>query len=518
VTCPSERKPSAPIYAAALIGLLVSVGAVGILGYDIWWHLTTGWVITNLKMIPHYDLFSYTAFGAPWVDHQWIYQALQWIIYESFDLAGLIVLKFLILAAICWTLFRTISYISASRDMALWGVIVFLIGSSVRPMDRPFVVVTLFLAVYLLILHKYVRQGTRMIWALPFLQALLINIHGGGILGPIVILAFAAGENLQALAGRYLAGPSPIERVKRHRLWLVGLASLAACLINPWGAGIFAYYTQLRNMPMMLAYTEEWFPPLHPELDWAVAPLLYLLAAAAVMASHVLNSKRIRLSHLFVSAGTVLLLIRGHRFGPEMMIANLPLLAMNLSERFPILRSPAPARSWIGITAAFAISVLAFTYGVPTTLRDRPVDRIRWSAPAHSAPTHLVDFLEYYDIRGRVLNDMGLGGYLIFRRWPRERVFFDGRTPIYGEEFTREYLNAFVISPNFQRLLARHEFDYIVLSTRSARPLRGFHKYLRGNPSWHLIYAMNDGFIYLRDVPKFEELIKRFGQMERTER
>ena len=147
--------------------------------------------------------------------------------------------------------------------------------------------------------------------------------------------------------------------------------------------------------------------------------------------------------------------------------------------------------------------------GVPISLKHRPDVRMGLGAPEFSAPVRMVDFLEYYNIRGRVFNDMGLGGYLLFRRWPGELVFFDGRTPVYGEEFFREYIEALMNQRNFEELLEKHDFDYLVLSTMELEKQRKFHEYLWNDPRWRLVYAMNDGFVYLRDVPRFKEPIKK---------
>jgi len=505
------RRPPAAAYAVAIAGLVVAVVGLRFVGFDTWWHLASGWVITQLETIPRHDLFSYTAFGRPWLNHQWLYQAAMWLAYENFGVFGLSTLKLVLITAACTLTFRTITSLGSSRELALCCLALFLWGASNRVMDRPVMIIMPMLALYALILHGYVMGKTRAIWALPFLQVLWVNCHGGATIGVLLVLAFALGESLQAVAGRMAGAPRPVGRVQRHRLWLVALACLAACLLNPWGAELITYYGQLRSMTMSLAYTTEWYPPLHPEAMTSILPYIYLACVAAALASHVVNARGTRITHLLITAFAALLLTQGRRFGPEAMILCLPVIAYNLSERFPRLRVPSPEASWAILTAVFALSTASLAFGVPTTFRRAPDANITASPSALSAPARMVDFLEYHGIRGRVLNDLGIGGYLIFRRWPRELVYFDGRTPVYGEDFFRENTAAFQRAENFERLKDRWEFDYIVLSGMGAWGSREFHRYLWENPDWHLVYGMEDGYVYLRDVPKFKGLIEKLA-------
>ncbi len=43
---------------------------------DSFYHLKTGELIWQTKQIPHSDVFSLTAEGAPWVAHEWLAEPL----------------------------------------------------------------------------------------------------------------------------------------------------------------------------------------------------------------------------------------------------------------------------------------------------------------------------------------------------------------------------------------------------------------------------------------------------------
>src|SRR5579875_3185811 len=39
---------------------------------DIWWHLRDAQILVNTHHFIRHDLFSYTAAGAPWMNHEWL--------------------------------------------------------------------------------------------------------------------------------------------------------------------------------------------------------------------------------------------------------------------------------------------------------------------------------------------------------------------------------------------------------------------------------------------------------------
>jgi len=93
-------------------------------------------------------------------------------------------------------------------------------------------------------------------------------------------------------------------------------------------------------------------------------------------------------------------------------------------------------------------------------------------------------------------------------------VFIDGRTPVYGDEFFRKFVEGFMNKNAFEEMVKRYDIDYIVLPGFRGWDMRKFHAFLWKHPHWRLVYATNDGFIYLRDTPKFRDLIKKLALKE----
>jgi hypothetical protein len=510
----SSKRPSDIIYAVALAGLVMTAGATRTIGFDVWWHLTTGWVIANMHLVPMTDMYSYTAFGAPWVNHEWLFELLQWLIYAAGGVTALTALKLVTAGSMTWLLFKTIESTTLSRTAALWGSAIFLWGSTYRMLDRPFLLGMLFLAFVSYALHRQAARGTRLIWVIPVVQVIWINMHGGGLLGVELTLAFALGETLQGLAHRTLGADAPLPSKRRTALWTVALLSILASMLNPWGTDIFLFFGEHARMTTILAQTQEWLPLLHPYLDGLIPPAIYTTMLFGTLLSFIVGARHARISHLLVTILSAAILYMGHRFGPEFMIVNLPIMLFNFRPLAQSMRSGKHhgfVRAWINLTIVFAISVASVTWGLPIHRNGTLLNEMGVGTEKKYAPATMVDFLEFYDIGGRVFNEMGLGSYLIFRRWPRERVFIDGRTPVYGDEFYKIFVNALRNSRNFEELDARYHFDYLVFSSFKAWEKRAFHAYLWQRPEWALVYARNDGFVYLRRNSRNKALIEKLG-------
>ncbi len=58
---------------------------------DFWWHLRIGrWMIENGRL-PTSDIFTFTATGHVWTDHEYLTEILMWLTYSTFGLPALLV-------------------------------------------------------------------------------------------------------------------------------------------------------------------------------------------------------------------------------------------------------------------------------------------------------------------------------------------------------------------------------------------------------------------------------------------
>ena len=65
--------------------------------------------------------------------------------------------------------------------------------------------------------------------------------------------------------------------------------------------------------------------------------------------------------------------------------------------------------------------------------------------------------------RPRILTSDQWGDYLIYRFYPNQRVFVDGRSDFYGPAIGKDYLDLLTAAPDWGRIMERYRFDLALL-------------------------------------------------------
>jgi hypothetical protein len=93
----------------------------------------------------------------------------------------------------------------------------------------------------------------------------------------------------------------------------------------------------------------------------------------------------------------------------------------------------------------------------------------------------------------RVLTSDQWADYLIFRLYPRNRVFFDGRSDFYGEALGADYRKLLGAEDGWRQLLDRYAFSRALLP--HDWPLSTM---LDGEPGWRRVYGDSTAVLYAR--------------------
>jgi hypothetical protein len=80
-------------------------------------------------------------------------------------------------------------------------------------------------------------------------------------------------------------------------------------------------------------------------------------------------------------------------------------------------------------------------------------------------PQAATDVLARQPLRGRMFNAVRYGGYLIWRLYPRHRVFVDGRLAVRTRAFFRDYLQVLDEPERFFPLARQHDITVALLPT-----------------------------------------------------
>ncbi len=85
--------------------------------------------------------------------------------------------------------------------------------------------------------------------------------------------------------------------------------------------------------------------------------------------------------------------------------------------------------------------------------------------PAKEFPVALSEEIGKLPPEARILSSDKFGGYLIYRFSGSRKVFFDGRSDLYGAKFLEDYGTLTQLRPGWQSILSRFDFTNALLPT-----------------------------------------------------
>ena len=473
---------------------LFTMAARGMTDPDVWWHLRTGQLILQNHSLFHTDPYSFTRFGQPWINHEWLSDVLLFSIYRIAGYGGLIVVFAAIIAAALLLVFKR----SAGRPylaavMTLWGAVASSPSWGVRPQMLSFLLASIFL-----FLLETSEQRPNLLWWTAPLMLLWVNLHAGYPIGLAFIALFLLGEALEA-AVRPEAWQKSLPRFRQ--LAMVFALCLALVALNPNGVRIYWYPFQTLGSEAMHRFIHEWFSPdFH---DPTYLPLLLMLLA--LIAGLALSPRRPRLRNLVLLLATIPAALRSTRHIPILVLVIVPVLAELAAAWLQQSGATRLFRRRLTVSASriLAVNLLVVCAFVAfTVFRVRYVLGRQGETEAQNFPTAAVAFLQHEHPPGPLMNHYNWGGYFIWKLYPRYRVFLDGRADVYGDAFMTDFGTCYYLQDNWRKSLETWGIRTVVLP-----PDAPLITALRSGPGWEQIYADSEAVILTRSplVPANQE-------------
>ncbi|MDE2489388.1 MAG: hypothetical protein KGM24_00980, partial [Elusimicrobia bacterium] len=243
---------------------------------DVFWHLSAGRWIWAHGAVPRADPFSFTRYGARWIDFEWGTQLVWYAAERLGGLWGLWALKIPLLAAAFWPVDGLLRDKGASR-LARAGALALWLAAMLAQADLRADLASL---LFFSILLRRLESG-RASFLFGFgLFALWANLHAG------FVLAFGLYA-LYALAAR----PRPRD------LGAEAGGAFFGSLLNPYGLRLYAVLRAHAAAGDPARAIMEWAPP-----SWRQPFQLPLLAAAAVVLAAAWAARR-RAPRALLAAG-----------------------------------------------------------------------------------------------------------------------------------------------------------------------------------------------------------------------
>ena len=444
---------------------------------DLWWHLRTGQLIVQNHSVFHRDPYSFTRFGQPWMNHEWLSEVLIYGLYSTAGWAGLSVVFGAITAAAFVLVFLRCPgrpYIAAI--ITLWGAFASAPTWGVRPQTLSLLLASIFL----LILEK-ASEHPRFLWWIVPLTVLWVNLHAEYALGIALLMLFLAGSALDVAFGfedRAHAAP------RLRTLLTVTAVCVALVPLNPNGLRMYWYPLETLQSRAMQSYIDEWSSPnFH---DPKHLPLLFMLLA--ILGAMAVSPRRMRPRELLLLSVMTWAALHSIRHVGIFALVAVPILSGLvygwLEERgLALPLQPAPqglAHKKLLLNALLLSAFVAFT-----VLRVRYMLERQAEIEAQNFPAAAVSYLSARRPPGPILNHYNWGGYFIWKLYPEYQVYIDGRADLYGDAFLDDRAATYYLrTSHWKEPIEGWRIRTVVLPPEA--PLVTA---LRSKPEWNQIYA-----------------------------
>jgi hypothetical protein len=512
-------KPSYLLHATAALFFLYafSLSIKPFSTGDLWFHLSTGkWIVRNMALPGAEDPFSYTTGPVPEnkVGHmrsQWLGQVLFHLFYSAGGPPALAVSKGLIIVLPFLWLYATLVRRRTPPAIALMIISFPLlfsvtVGGSFFERPQAFSFIASVFAVYLLERLKAApgRTDAAACVGLPVLMAVWANLHGGHVVGDVLIIGYMAAEAVNSGLARFTRLGGGERRIKAvpWRFFAVCAAALAASFLNPntyntLHAALSGFWSNLWATSgeragyvarQMVEYRSLWFLHKYFYVSW---PFYYIAFIGMVVIAAV--AKYIRAGRVDLSEFAAVLMIG--------FISVFYVRAMLFSAYvFPLYLgfiSSSFGKRWRAVAAGSVLCLcLVFAAGERSSFALVPSAPDRWEAGVY--PDGAIEFLKQQDVKGPLYNPVHWGGYIIFKAYPEYRVFVDERS------ISNKVLEAAHVitnaGPGWRTLLDAYGVNAIVIpliavETKDTVPLA---RALVWDDAWKLVYLRDDTAVFVR--------------------
>jgi hypothetical protein len=356
-------------------------------------------------------------------------------------------------------------------------------ASAVHFLARPHVVSWLLILVWFQLLDSVLmaRAPGRQLYWLPFIMMLWVNVHGAFLVGFALLAAYAVG-----FAIAYFCEPQkPTGTVAAlRRIGLLTLLCVLASLVNPYGYKLHVHVARyLGDRFLMNSISEFRSPNFHGAAQGCFALLILITIVAVAIAR-----RRAHPVHILVLLFAIYSGLFATRNLPVSSLLMVLLVAPMLSETIAGAGEGNAARGvkWIcaridgfgsrirnldaqlnwhvWLVAAFVLGLWACSH------RGRVGSEQVMNAyfDPKKFPVEAVDDMAHRGVTEPIYSLDSWGGYLIYRRYPEQKVFIDDRHDFYGDAFIKDYIKITQAQPGWDKVLDHLHANLVLIPVDSS--------------------------------------------------
>lgn len=525
---------------AFVFGMVFIMSLVKIYSPDLGFHLKSAkWILENKQFI-YTDSFSYASEGNKYFDFQWLYQLFIYGVHAlGSDRLLVIVNALLIVSSLVfvWQRFKQFRATeNAGKNIVVFSLFALVFVQPLTAEIRPHVLSWIFLNLTLLILESFKKGNKKIIYYLPFVMLVWANVHSLAILGLVTTGIYNLGNYLEN---------GNLDK----RLLLFSFLGALAFLLTPYFIDGLAYpLTQfgiISGNSLSKSYIGELQSPFSSReiamlgKKYFTSPVMILHLAAGCSFIAILRSlfQRQYTDMLLLSAYLVLLYMANKNYG-YFLVASLPVMvqqflkwkdrkkfkkaAVNISSNGTANKNQVhndllPDQQAYNLRPyhrlAFAVVVLAVFISVTSITDAYPIFRhspyrFGFITDKDQLPVEATSFLNEHNIKGKLLNHLDFGGYLM--AYTDEKVFIDGRLEPIEDTIFEKYDESLRVRFGIKKLLDKYNPDIVIFPYVKAAYWWDYFISKRNQSGYKAVYFDGLSVIYLKSVafPGIPELNK----------
>jgi hypothetical protein len=494
------------ITAGLILLLVLSVGQFPDL--DLWGRLSIGALIEQTGKFPYFDVFSYTAPHAQWIDHEWLSGVIFYKILVHLGEPALLGFKYVLVFSPCLLVFdlhRHHRKWPIAYSLFLFLLLVPIIAIGYYATIRAQIFSLFFYSVFLWLLEnvRLSRFSERWLYSLIPMGILWGNLHGGFILGLLLCIVYGISESIQK------------KKIKSSLPYFNTFISILLMLsiFNPYGAQYWNFL--LKAWTLNRQFISEWQPLIFGSPNFIEIQcftfIALLLSLFSIFKPWQERSNSIfsnyPLSNILVLLSAILMVFRALRFAPFLALAFwivLPnLLPSAYIKRLQSQSNPSssnhPSNLQIVIPACLSLlSIFGLCYLNPTTPVFRVIvpDALTINSHLDPYPVEAMQYLKKSPYRGNLMTGLDIGEFVYWNLYPKFKVGMDGRfEEVYQrKQFLENY--EFYATHNPKKIM--HFLDTTQTDFVLSRPNFMHSQILMKSHKWTVIFQSPTYWIFAR--------------------
>lgn len=410
-------------------------------GFDIGFHLSGGrWIAENFSF-PYTDTFTYTVTGNEYIDIQWLFQLINFIVFKISGYDGLTFLNVILIGMVFILILKRLAAGNIPVIYSVLSLLLTIIAIQVRISNRPEVFTWIFMLLVLIILDNYYLFKSRKLFLLPLIMILWVNSHGLFIIGLFLIGCY------------FITAFISDKKIDSYLLkWL--LISAAACFINPYfidGAFFpFYLYTRLQSSNIFKNSISELGSPFGLIKDLPFDIYLYITIAILSFILIIVTFKKRKFHEFAILAVFFYLSYVSYRNLSLFLIYAVYIITISAYDilskyRFSGKSDKNNSAHYISSACSLVIILICIRVITGAYYADyKSAILFGTGVNNNSLPDKLSDYMNDNKISGNMINQLELGGWLHWKTG--QPVFIDGRLEVMKEDFFEEYNKSFKVN------------------------------------------------------------------------